>query len=123
MAYPYLKLHILFNSNGLAIWSGFPDIAHIRKNKTTYPAGTATWNISDCATWKTSGKQVECANTFHVFISRLFNVLMPPRIHVNEPRVFHLLMTPIIHVNKPRVFQVLMPHLIHMNKLRVVKVE
>ena len=25
MLYPYLKLHILFDSNGLAIWSGFPD--------------------------------------------------------------------------------------------------
>ena len=31
MAYPYLKLHILFDSNGLAIWSGFPDITHIKK--------------------------------------------------------------------------------------------
>ena len=30
--YPYLKLHILFYSNGLAIWSGFPDITHIKKN-------------------------------------------------------------------------------------------
>ena len=30
MAYPYLKLHILFNSNGLAIWSGLPDIMHIK---------------------------------------------------------------------------------------------
>ena len=26
MVYPYLKLHILFNGNGLAIWSSFPDI-------------------------------------------------------------------------------------------------
>ena len=25
MVYPYLKLHILFYGNGLAIWSGFPD--------------------------------------------------------------------------------------------------
>ena len=25
MVYPYLELHILFYSNGLAIWSGFPD--------------------------------------------------------------------------------------------------
>ena len=31
MAYPYLELHILFYSNGLAIWSGFPDITHIKK--------------------------------------------------------------------------------------------
>ena len=31
MVYPYLKLHILFNSNGLAIWSGFPDITHNKK--------------------------------------------------------------------------------------------
>ena len=29
--YPYLKLHILFYSNGLAIWSGFQDITHIKK--------------------------------------------------------------------------------------------
>ena len=29
--YPYLELHILFYSNGLAIWSGFPDITHIKK--------------------------------------------------------------------------------------------
>ena len=32
MVYPYLKLHILFNSNGLAIWSGFPDITHIKNS-------------------------------------------------------------------------------------------
>ena len=31
MVYPYLELHILFYSNGLAIWSGFPDITHIKK--------------------------------------------------------------------------------------------
>ena len=31
MGYPYLKLHILCNSNGLAIWSGFPDITHSKK--------------------------------------------------------------------------------------------
>ena len=31
MVYPYLKLHILFNSNAVAIWSGFPDITHIKK--------------------------------------------------------------------------------------------
>ena len=31
-AYPYLKLHILFHSNGLAIWHGFPDIRHIKVN-------------------------------------------------------------------------------------------
>ena len=29
MVYPYLKLHILFHSNGPAIWSGFSDITHI----------------------------------------------------------------------------------------------
>ena len=29
MVYPYLKLQILFYSNGLAIWSGFPVITHI----------------------------------------------------------------------------------------------
>ena len=33
MVYPYLKLHILFNGNGLAIWSSFPDISHIKKKK------------------------------------------------------------------------------------------
>ena len=31
MVYPYLKLHNLFYSNGLAIWTGFPDITHIKK--------------------------------------------------------------------------------------------
>ena len=31
MVYPYLELHILFYSNGLAIWSGFPDITLIKK--------------------------------------------------------------------------------------------
>ena len=31
MVYLYLKLHILFYSNGLTIWSGFPDITHIKK--------------------------------------------------------------------------------------------
>ena len=31
MVYPYLELHILFYSNGLAIWSDFPDIMHIKK--------------------------------------------------------------------------------------------
>ena len=31
MVYPYLKLHILFDSNGLAIWSGFPDVTHNKK--------------------------------------------------------------------------------------------
>ena len=30
MAYPYLEQHIMFYSNGLAIWSGFPDITHIK---------------------------------------------------------------------------------------------
>ena len=29
--YPYMKLHILFNRNVLAIWSGFPDISHTKK--------------------------------------------------------------------------------------------
>ena len=29
MVFPYLKPHILFNSNGLAIWHGFPVITHI----------------------------------------------------------------------------------------------
>ena len=29
MVYPHLKLHILSDINGLAIWSGFPDITHI----------------------------------------------------------------------------------------------
>ena len=33
MVYPYLKLHILFYSNGLAIWSGFPDIMHLKKKQ------------------------------------------------------------------------------------------
>ena len=28
MVYLYLELHILFYSNGLAIWSGFPDITY-----------------------------------------------------------------------------------------------
>ena len=36
MVYPYLKLHILYNGNGLAIWSGFPDITHIRKNNSRH---------------------------------------------------------------------------------------
>ena len=31
MVYPYLELHILFYSNGLAIWSGFQDMTHIKK--------------------------------------------------------------------------------------------
>ena len=31
MVYPYLKLHILFNSNELSIWSGSPDITHLTK--------------------------------------------------------------------------------------------
>ena len=31
MVNPYLELHILLYSNGLAIWSGFPDITHIKK--------------------------------------------------------------------------------------------
>ena len=30
MLYPYLKLHILFDSNGLAIWSGFPDYRYLK---------------------------------------------------------------------------------------------
>ena len=81
-----------------------------------------TWNMSYCATRNTSGKQVECANTFHVFISRVFNVLMTPIIHVNEPRVFHVLMTPIIHVNKPRIFHLLMSPILHFNKPRVFHV-
>ena len=32
MVYLHLELHILFYSNGLAIWSGFPDITHIKKS-------------------------------------------------------------------------------------------
>ena len=31
--YPSLKQHILFYSNGLAIWHGLPDIRHIIKVK------------------------------------------------------------------------------------------
>ena len=31
MVYPYLELHILFYSNGLAIWSSFQDITRIKK--------------------------------------------------------------------------------------------
>ena len=63
-----------------------------------------TWNMSDYATRNTSGKQVECANTFHIFIYIMcFQCVNVTDIHVNEPRVFHVLMTPIIHVNKPRV--------------------
>ena len=27
----YLKLHILFNGDGVAIWSSFPDITHVKK--------------------------------------------------------------------------------------------
>ena len=79
-----------------------------------------TWNMSDCATWNTSGKHVECANTLHMFISCVFNVLMPPIIHVNEPRVLHVLMSPTIHVNRPHVFQVLLTTIIHVNKPRVL---
>ena len=43
--YPNLKLHILFNNNGLHvdIWSGFPDITHIKKimadNRPFWPPG------------------------------------------------------------------------------------
>ena len=81
-----------------------------------------TWNMSDCAMWNTSGKQVECANTFHLFISRVFNVLMPAIIHVYEPRVYHVLMTPIIHENKPPVFYLLMPPILHVNKPHVFQV-
>ena len=29
--YPYMKPHILLNSNGLAIWQGFPDITYYQK--------------------------------------------------------------------------------------------
>ena len=32
MVYPYLELRILFYSDGLAIWSSFLDITHIKKN-------------------------------------------------------------------------------------------
>ena len=32
MAYPSLKSHILFDSNGLAIWHSFPDSMHIKVN-------------------------------------------------------------------------------------------
>ena len=31
MVYHYLELHILFYRNGLAVWSGFPDITHLKK--------------------------------------------------------------------------------------------
>ena len=31
IVYPYLELHILFYCNGLAIWSAFSDISHIKK--------------------------------------------------------------------------------------------
>ena len=71
---------------------------------------------------ESSGKQVECANTFHVFISRVLSVSFPSIIHVNEPRVFHELMTPMIHVNKPRVFHMFMSPIIHMNKPHVFQV-
>ena len=37
MVYPYLKLHILFYSKGLAIWFGFPDIMHITKKMAVPP--------------------------------------------------------------------------------------
>ena len=30
--YPSLKPHILYHSNGLAIWHGFPDNKHIKDN-------------------------------------------------------------------------------------------
>ena len=50
------------------------------------------------------------------FISRVFNVLIPPIIHVSEALVFHVLMTPIIHVNKPSVLHLLMSPTIHVNK-------
>ena len=88
------------------------------------PRGIHVEYASNCATWNTSGKQVECANTFHVFrhISRVFNVLIPPIIHVNEPRVFHMLMTLIIHENKPCVFNLLMSPKLHVNKLCVFQV-
>ena len=31
MVYSYLELHILFYSNGLAIWSGFPILRILKK--------------------------------------------------------------------------------------------
>ena len=31
-SYPYVKPHILFCSNGLAIWHGLSDIKHIKVN-------------------------------------------------------------------------------------------
>ena len=37
-AYPYLKQHILFCSNGLAIWHGLSDIRHIEVNYGQYSA-------------------------------------------------------------------------------------
>ena len=32
-AYPSLKPYMLLNGNGLAIWHSFPDIMHIKVNK------------------------------------------------------------------------------------------
>ena len=73
-------------------------------------------DMSDCVTWNTNRKQFECANTFHVFISCDYHVLMPPIIQENEPCVFHMLMPHITHVNELCVFHVLMSPIIHVNK-------
>ena len=45
MVYPYLKLHILFDGNGLTIWSGFPDITHIKKKMAVL--GAMTYFLSE----------------------------------------------------------------------------
>ena len=37
MVYPDLKLNILFDSKGLAIWSGFAEITHIKKMSDNRP--------------------------------------------------------------------------------------
>ena len=47
MVYPYLELHILFYSNGLAIWSGSPDITHIKKIMSDNILSAMTWFLSE----------------------------------------------------------------------------
>ena len=43
MVYLYLKLHILFYCNGLAIWSGFPDITHKKKKIADIQSFQSPW--------------------------------------------------------------------------------
>ena len=55
MVYPYLELHILFYSNGLAIWSGFPDTTHLKK---IMADNTHTMGINESCLLKTESQSV-----------------------------------------------------------------